>query len=434
MKRIYLLFICALVCVGASAQYEPTEAVKQSQEQFRNDKFGIFLHWGIYSMMANGEWVQNNKNLNADEYQHLADGFYPSKFDAEQWVKAFKDAGARYITITSRHHDGFSMFKTAQSDFNIVDGTPFHRDIIAKLAEACRKHGLHLHFYYSHLDWHRADYPLGWTGRKLGRPTDQQNWQSYYSFMNNQLRELLTQYGPIRCIWFDGIWDHDKDETPFDWQLDEQYQLIHQLQPQCLVANNHHRPPFPGEDIQVFEQDLPGENQWGYKNYGVSSLALESCVTMNGSWGYDMTDKNYKSTDEIVQTLAKTAGRDGNLLLNIGPRPDGQLPSEALERLKEIGQWMQVNGQSIYGTRGGCVPPQSWGVTTQCGNTLYMHILSKGLQTIYLPIAGYKVASAKMFGSQQKVKVESVSSGAVITLNQSSTGPDTIVELSLVKK
>ncbi len=431
MKRTYLFIICTLVCVCASAQYTPSPAVRQSQEQFRNDRFGIFIHWGIYSTMGDGEWVQNNKNLNADEYRHLADRFCPSKFNADDWVAAFKRAGARYITITSRHHDGFSMFQTAEDAFNIKDGTPFGRDVIREIADACQRQGLHLHLYYSHLDWHRTDYPLGRTGRQLGRPTDQQDWPSYYRFMNNQLRELLTNYGPIRCIWFDGWWDHDQDPTPFDWQYEQQYALIHQLQPQCLVANNHHKIPLPGEDVQIFEQDLPGENQWGYDTYAVSSLPLESCITMNATWGYNITDKHYKTCEQLVQHLVKTAGRDGNLLLNIGPRPDGQLPSEALELLEQMGQWLEQNGPTVYETRGGCVPPQSWGVTTQRGNTLFVHILQKGLTTVFLPLKGHKAVQAQMFMGAQKVKAEQVSAGVVLTLPQPSDGPDTIVELKL---
>lgn len=257
MKRLFLTAAAALSLNVASAQaYQPSPQIKQAQQEFQDQKFGIFLHWGIYSMLGDGEWVMNNRSINYEEYPHLADGFYPSKFNADEWVAAFKDAGARYITFTTRHHDGFSMFKTATSTYNIVDGTPYAHDVLADLATACRKQGLSLHLYYSHLDWHRLDYPLGRTGRKLGRPTDQQDYAKYFDFMNQQLTELLTNYGKIGCIWFDGWWDHDSDPKPFDWRLDEQYQLIHQLQPQCLVANNHHQKPYEGEDIQIFERDV----------------------------------------------------------------------------------------------------------------------------------------------------------------------------------
>lgn len=430
MKRLFLTAAAALSLNVASAQaYQPSPQIKQAQQEFQDQKFGIFLHWGIYSMLGDGEWVMNNRSINYEEYPHLADGFYPSKFNADEWVAAFKDAGARYITFTTRHHDGFSMFKTATSTYNIVDGTPYAHDVLADLATACRKQGLSLHLYYSHLDWHRLDYPLGRTGRKLGRPTDQQDYAKYFDFMNQQLTELLTNYGKIGCIWFDGWWDHDSDPKPFDWRLDEQYQLIHQLQSQCLVANNHHQKPYEGEDIQIFERDVPGENKAGLSGQDISRLPLETCQTMNDSWGYDITDKNYKSADEIIRLLVNTAGRNANLLLNIGPRPDGKLPQESLDRLKAIGKWLRANGESIYGTRGGVVTPRDWGVTTQKGKTLYVHILNLQDASLFLPVENVK--RAVMFADMSPVKVTRCPGGVTLSFSAIPSGVDTIVEVSL---
>lgn len=433
MRKLILSVLLALSALSSySQQYTPSQEEKQSQEAFQNDRFGIFIHWGIYSMLGDGEWVMNNKNINYKEYSHLADGFCPSKFDADSWVKTFKEAGAKYITITSRHHDGFSMFKTNESNYNVVDGTPFHRDVLAEIAKACRKYGLALHVYYSLLDWSREDYPLGQTGLKVGRPKDKQNYQSYLAFMDRQLREILTNYGPVRCIWFDGWWDHKSDKETFDWHLDEPYKLIHSLQPSCLVANNHHRSPFAGEDIQLFEQDLPGENSFGLSGgQKVSHLPLETCLTMNGSWGYNITDKKYKSTDYLIQKLVTAAGKDANLLLNVGPRPDGELPAEAVERLKAIGQWLKANGETIYGTRGGVVAPHDWGVTTQKGNRLFVHILKWNDRGLFLPLTSRKVVAAKMFASGKAVKVTKSSSGVLLELPVNPSGVDTIVELEL---
>lgn len=425
-----IVILLALLPLRALA-YEPTDSIIRAQETFRDNKFGIFIHWGIYSMLGDGEWVMHNKKLNYNEYTHLADGFYPSRFDAEEWVKAFKAAGARYITFTSRHHDGFSMFKTATSNYNIVDGTPYHRDVLKELAAACRKYGLKLHVYYSHLDWHRTDYPLGRTGTALGRPTDRQDYNTYLSFMKQQLTELLTGYGPLGAIWFDGWWDHDSDATPFDWHLDEQYALIHRLQPSCMVANNHHQVPFAGEDIQIFEQDLPGENSHGLSGQGIGQLPLETCLTMNETWGYNITDKDYKSAEFLIRSLVKAAGKNANLLLNIGPRPDGQLPAEAVERLKAIGKWMQQYGTTIYGTRGGIVAPHDWGVTTQRGKTLYVHILKGEDRGLYLPLPRRQVRQAVMFDSRAKVGVIASGDGTTITLPSTPTGIDTIVEVTL---
>ena len=382
-------------------------------------------------MLGDGEWVQENKKLNYEEYTHLAAGFYPSKFDAEEWVKAFKEAGARYITITSRHHDGFSMFKTAASNYNIVDATPFRRDVLKELAAACEKYGVRLQFYYSHLDWHRPDYPLGASGTKLGRPTDKQDFDSYFRFMNEQLTELLTNYGKVGAIWFDGWWDH-KTNKNFNWRLDEQYALIHSLQPACLIGNNHHQAPKPGEDIQMFEQDLPGQNTAGFSGGSViGQLPLETCMTMNRTWGYSITDKQYKSAETLIRKLVSAAGHNANYLLNIGPRPDGMLPAEALERLKAIGAWLKVNGETIYGTREGIVAPHDWGVTTQKGNTLYVHILDCQDKALFLPIITKRVDKACMFAGKAPVKVQKVAGGVVLNLPSAPKGVDTIVELTL---
>lgn len=417
-------------CSSTVAQeYVPTKENLQARDAFQDRKFGIFLHWGIYSMMGDGEWVMHNKNINYKEYEKLATGFYPSEFNAEEWVKSFRDAGVKYITITSRHHDGFSMFKTATSDYNIVDGTPFKRDVMKELAQACQKYGLVLSFYYSHLDWHRLDYPLGSSGLGVGRPTDQQDWSSYYKFMNTQLTELLTNYGPIGAIWFDGLWD----KKGFDWQLNEQYDLIHKLQPSCMVGNNHHIAVKYGEDMQIFERDLPGEDKVGYsKGVTVSTtIPLESCQTINDTWGYSATDNNYKSTKELIQMLVRAAGMNANLLLNIGPQPNGKLPQKALDRLKEMGEWTSKYGETIYGTRGGIVKPHEWGVTTQKGQKLYVHIMSLQDQALFLPIDAKSVKKAAFFDGGAPVKIVKGKEGVTLELGRVPSETDCIVELTL---
>ena len=205
-----------------SQNYVPTAENLKAREEFQDNKFGIFLHWGLYSMLAQGEWYMTNRDIDWREYEKLASGFYPSRFDAAEWVSAIKASGAKYICFTSRHHEGFSMFDTKYSDFNIVDATPFGRDVIKELADECHKQGIKIHFYYSHLDWRRDDYPQGRTGQGTGRPEGHGDWPHYYEFMNNQLTELLTNYGPVGAIWFDGFWDQPAD---FDWQSYDQYAL-----------------------------------------------------------------------------------------------------------------------------------------------------------------------------------------------------------------
>ena len=430
MKNILCLIIlsvCSLLSWAQTAgEYVPSAENLKSRKDFADDRFGIFLHWGIYSLFGQGEWYLNY-DVDAEEYAKAAKAFYPIDFNASEWVKAIKDSGAKYICITSRHHDGFSMFDTAESDYNIVDATPFKRDVLKELADECEKQGISLHFYYSHLDWTRDDYPLGRTGHTTGRDPENANWDTYYEFMNNQLRELLTNYGPIRAIWFDGWWDHNEDAVPFDWHLPEQYELIHNLQPGCLVANNHHQTPFPGEDIQIFERDLPGENLYGLSGQQISNLPLETCNTMNGMWGYKIKDQNYKDTNTLIQQLVKTAGLGANLLLNIGPQPNGELPATALQRLSDMGEWMKTYGETIYGTEGSPFPAQSWGTATRKGDRLFVHVLNPGSGAILLP-ANINISSAKDFQTGNPISFSKAGDYTVLLPDTIPSIPDFVIE------
>lgn len=428
-KRIIYFFSLLIISVASAHAYVPSEEVLKSRKEFADDKFGIFLHWGIYSMFGQGEWYLNY-GPKAEEYQKAAKGFYPADFNAEEWVKAIKDAGAKYICITSRHHDGFSMFKTGESDYNIVDGTPYGRDILKELAEECEKQGISLHLYYSHLDWVRPDYPQGRTGHNTGRNPEEADWDSYYGFMNRQLTELLTNYGPIRAIWFDGWWDHDEDAEPFNWHLDQQYELIHSLQPGCLVGNNHHQTPFEGEDIQIFERDVPGENEYGLSGQDISKLPLETCQTMNGMWGYKIMDQDYKDSKTLIRYLIKTAGLGANLLLNMGPQPNGELPALGLERLKDMGEWLNQYGETIYATEGSPFPAQSWGTSTRKGDTLYLHVMTPETDAILLP-SNVDIVSAKEFISGKEVKFSKVGNHIVLTPDSIPDDIDFVIECRL---
>lgn len=419
----------SLITSAFANNYTPSPQIVESQREFANDRFGIFLHWGIYSMFAQGEWYLNY-GPTAEEYMKAARGFYPAQFNAADWVAAIKDSGAKYICITTRHHDGFSMWDTAENDYNIVDGTPFGRDILKELSDECQKQGIALHLYYSHLDWVREDYPQGRTGHDTGRDASKANWDSYYGFMNRQLRELLTGYGPIRAIWFDGWWDHDEDATPFNWHLDEQYAMIHSLQPGCMVANNHHQVPFPGEDIQIFERDLPGENSAGLSGQAISRLPLETCNTMNGMWGYKLRDQNYKDSRTLIRYLVKAAGMGANLLLNVGPQPSGELPATALSRLKEMGTWMRANGETIYGTQAGPFPAQSWGTSTLKDDRLFLHVMTPETNAILLP-EGVNIKSAKEFSTGKKLKFNRSGKHTVILFDTISDDIDYIIECKI---
>lgn len=340
MKRYFFLSFILFVALYGSAQvsYTPTAANLQSRAEFRDMKLGIFIHWGIYSLMGQGEWYLSVDSVPYQEYAKAAGAFYPIGFNADEWVSNIKASGAQYICFTSRHHDGFSMWHTRQTPYNIVDATPFKRDVLKELADACHKQGIRLHLYYSLVDWGREDYPLGESARGCGKDTTKADYAHYLAFMKAQLTELLTEYGPIGAIWLDGEWDHAHDAEPFDWRLDELYALIHDLQPACLIANNHHHANRPGEDIQCFERDVPGENLHGLSGKsGVSEdLPLETCMTMNSSWGYKIKDIWYLSLDEIRAAQQQVNNKRANLLLNIGPRPDGRFPQTAIERLNSL--------------------------------------------------------------------------------------------------
>lgn len=413
-----LLLSAITFTIHAQPGYTPAPDNLQARQAFNNDRFGIFIHWGLYSMLGDGEWVMTNKNISYREYPALAQGFYPSRFNANEWVKAIKASGAKYITITTRHHDGFSMWNSSSSDYNIVKATPYHKDIIGQIAKACHRQNIRLHLYYSHLDWVRTDYfPRGRTGKGTDRPNGSpEDWNHYMKFINAQLTELLTHYGPIGAIWFDGIWDKDsfpREAQPEIWNLYEQYALIHSLQPACLIGNNHHLLPFEGEDIQIFERDIPGNNEYGLSGQDVSSLPLETCQTMNRSWGYRITDTTYKSAEYLIQYLVRTAGKGANLLLNIGPRPDGSIPPQAISRLQAIGQWMKQYGNTIYCTQGGIVPEQPWGVTTQKGKELYVHVLGE-YNTILLPVKAENIVSAYMYNTTVPVKYTPCENGVTL--------------------
>ena len=420
----------------AQGNYTPTEENLKSRKEFADSKFGIFIHWGIASVYGQGEWYLHRSQLNHQEYKKAADAFYPHRFDAKEWVAAIKDSGAKYITFVSRHHDGFSMWDTAHSEYDIVDATPFKRDIIKELARECHRQGIRLHFYYSHIDWSRDDYPMptcttGHHKRKVsGKDHFEGGWDNYYKFMNDQLTELLTKYGKIGAIWFDGQWDHSKDTEPFDWRLDGQYALIHKLQPACLVGNNHHIAAQPGEDFQIFERDLPGENKAGYSDGQevTNHLPLETCQTMNKSWGYSVKDTAYKSSDELIRYLVSTSGKGANLLLNIGPQPNGEIPAAALERMKVMGEWLRKYGETIYGTTAGDLPAQDWGVTTRKGNRLFVHIFDLKDKTLRLPL-NCTVKSAQTFDTKSPIKFTVAVDGVILHLDEVPSGTDYIVEL-----
>jgi len=421
------LAVCQAVYPYPMPDYTPTKENLESREMFRDMKFGMFIHWGIYSILGNGEWVMHDRGIPYKNYSRLAGFFNPQQFNAKDIVALAKAAGMKYITITSRHHDGFSMFKTDATGYNIVDATPYHHDPLKDLADECHKQGIKLFFYYSLLDWGRPDYGFG-HAIVNGKPVDA-DWDHYIGFMKQQLTELLTNYGPVAGIWFDGEWER----RDVNWHFDEIYALIHKLQPAAMIGNNHHIAAIKGEDFQMFEKDLPGENTTGFgADAKISQLPLETCETVNNSWGFNITDTNYKSVKQIIHILVNDAGRNANLLLNIGPMPNGRVQPEFVDTLTAVGNWMAKYGESIYGTRGAIAAPQDWGVVTGKNNTLYVHILKSGGQPyIFIPKLKQKITGASLFDGNGKVRFKQQPEGVFIYLdNVPADNIDTIIKLT----
>ena len=333
---------------------------------FRHDKFGMFVHWGLYSIPAGewkgkqipgiGEWIMNRARIPVKEYGQLTKQFNPVEFNAEQWVKVAREAGIKYIVITSKHHDGFAMYHSKTSKYNVVDATPFGRDPMKELAKACKEQGVRLCFYYSQdQDWHEP----GGTGNRWDWP--EASKEDFTKYLNEkaipQVKEILTQYGPIGLIWFD---------TPSKISPQQSkglVDLVHQLQPACLVNSR------------------VGNNIGDYKSVGDSEIprtpirqAWETCVSLNDTWGYKKNDTDWKSPKEVIQKLVKVVSKGGNYLLNVGPTGEGVIPESAVKVLKEVGEWMDKNDESIYGTTEDVFGPLPWGACTVKPGALYLHV------------------------------------------------------------
>ncbi len=365
-----------LAAVSAYGQTQPPAIQRDLRLRWwREARFGMFIHWGLYSELA-GEWngrqipgigecIMANARIPRDQYAALAGRFNPVKFNADEWVQVAKDAGMKYIVITSKHHDGFAMFGSKISPFNIVDATPFHRDPIKELAVACRKAGIKLGFYYSHvLDWHEPDAAgintyLRSGGANVPEDTGN-NFAKYYSEKAEpQIRELLTNYGPIGLIWFD--WWRDKPLTRD--QAREMADLVHKLQPDCVVNGR------VGYDFGDYSSS--GDNELRH----AASRDWEAPATLNDTWGYKRNDNHWKSATQLIRNLARVVSQNGNYLLNVGPTAEGVIPAPSVERLREVGMWMRVNQESIRGAgRAPLAEHFSWGVATARAGRIYLHV------------------------------------------------------------
>jgi len=389
MRRKFMKGVLfAVVLVGflssasLSAQLE-TQAQHDARLQWwREARFGLFIHWGLYAVPAGawngqtsyGEWIRNSAHIPLAEYDQFVQLFDPKEFNADEWVRMAKDAGMKYIVITSKHHDGFCLFDSRFTDFDIMS-TSFKRDILKELSEACRKQGIKLGFYYSIMDWHHPDY-LPRRDWEKDRPTAGANFDRYVQYMKNELKELLTNYGPIGILWFDGEWEATWNET-YGRDL---YQYVRSLQPDIIINN---RVGASRSGMEGFSQGKESAGDFGTPEQqipatGLPGLDWETCMTMNDNWGYNSHDANWKSAKDLTLMLVDIASKGGNFLLNDGPRADGQFPPLSTTRLAEIGAWLRTNGESIYGTQASPFKKLIWGRCTQKaidgGTRLYLHV------------------------------------------------------------
>jgi alpha-L-fucosidase len=411
------LAVFGLVAPAASAE---TPAQRDNRMAWwREAKFGLFIHWGLYAAPAGewkgqpvpgiGEWIMNKARIPAAEYAALARDFNPVNFDADAWAGLAQEAGMKYLVITAKHHDGFAMFETAVSSFDIVDATPFKRDPLKELAAACARHGIRLGFYYSQSqDWH---HPGG-----AGNSWDPSVAGDYDTYLDRiaipQVRELLTNYGPVAVLWYDTPRRMTRERV-------ERFLPLHGLQP-GLIVNNRLATPDPAGmsligDTETPEQFIPPT--------GFPGQDWETCMTMNETWGFKRNDHRWKSAATLIRNLSDIASKGGNFLLNIGPDATGTIPAPSVERLREIGAWLQPNGEAIYGTLGGPFPRRlDWGRTTirrraDGGTTLYAHIWERPADgRILLPGVPERPTAARMLIGGATVATEACSAGVWLRL------------------
>jgi alpha-L-fucosidase len=346
---------------------------------FTDARFGLFLHWGLYSRVGRGEWLMYREHIPVDEYARLADDFNPRHYNPRDWVALAQDAGMKYMVLTTRHHDGFCLFDSQVSDFT-APKTSCGRDLVAEYADACQSMGMRMGLYYSLTDWR---FPGAFPGEPHDSETD---YEPMIEQAHAQVRELMTNYGKVDLLWYDGA-------SPAEiWRAEELNAMARSLQPDILINNRS----GTLEDFGTPEQNIEAEDRpW------------EACVTINDEWGYVPGEKNYKTVMQVIGTLITCASQGGNLLLNVGPDGDGRIPQAASDRLRMVGKWMRVNGESIYGSIPTVLrPSSSIGNSTRVGNRLYLHIHAWPGTTVPLAWVGNKVLRARVLATGQEATIE----------------------------
>ncbi|MCM3627779.1 alpha-L-fucosidase [Paenibacillus glycanilyticus] len=424
---------------------------------FLQDRFGMFIHWGLYAIPARGEWVRNAERISVEDYQVYFDQFNPERYEPKQWAKAAKAAGMKYAVLTAKHHDGFCLFDSKLTEYKSTN-TPCGRDLVREFLDAFREEGLKVGLYYSLLDWHHPDYPAYGDSIHPMRDNeaykrDPERFVNYLDYMHGQVRELLTGYGKLDIMWFDFSYGDLKGEA---WRATELMEMIRSIQPQIIVDNRLEasgeeggsiytgNPSLYSGDFASPEQIIPPS---GVTDEEGNSIPWEACITLNNNWGYSAADLTYKSAKTVIRKLVECVSKNGNLLLNVGPDAKGEIPRESLEILEEVGQWISRNGDSIYGCGEAELPKPEWGRYTRKGNKLYAHLFEESIGPVSLVGLAGRIKQARLLSDGSEVFVTRPWNAQLYQKDayfnfarpEHSTYPlpdgrDTVVELTLIEE
>lgn len=385
------------------------DLVQQRTERTRwfvDARFGMFIHWGLYAIPARGEWVRSVERISVDDYETYFNEFDPVLYDPKEWARIAKEAGMKYAVLTAKHHDGFCLFDSRLTDYKSTNSKA-GRDLVREFLDAFRAEGLKVGLYYSLIDWHHEDYPA--FGDRIHPMRDNENYERdpdtfprFVEYLHGQVRELVTNYGKLDIMWFDFSYGEMSGEK---WEATKLIEMIRSHQPHIIIDNRleasgseggsiySKNPSFYSGDFASPEQIIP---PGGVTDEEGNPIPWEACITLNNNWGYAAADRNYKSATTVIRKLVECVSKNGNLLLNVGPDAHGEIPPESVAILKEVGQWMRLNGESIYGCGQAGVAKPEWGRYTQKGTRLYAHILEQSVGPVNLPGLAGKIRNARL--------------------------------------
>ena len=382
-------------------------------KDFSEDRFGMFIHWGLYAIPARGEWVRSHEKISNEDYQKYFDEFDTINYDPKKWARAAKEAGMKYAVLTAKHHDGFCLFDSKLTDYKATN-TKARRDLVLEYVKAFRAEGIKIGLYYSLLDWHHPDYPHYGDRHHPMRDNEKfkdvkHNFDNYVTYMHGQVKELLTNYGKIDIMWFDFSYDDMRRDK---WKALELVRMMRAIQPEVVIDNRLCGSCTDEEDEQLSEisgdfdspeQIIPSE---GLLDEQGRAVPWEACLTLNDNWGYCSKDKNYKSASTVIRTLVECVSKNGNMLINVGPNAKGDIPKESLEILKKVGEWMYENSDSIYGAGKAELLKPEWGYYTKKGKKIYAHIFNRGVGSFRFNGLQDKVKSARLLSDASELVLE----------------------------